>query len=457
MPEALPLSGRVRYRARWVVPVATPPIADGAVIVEGARIAWVGPAAHAPASERTEELGEAILAPGLVNTHTHLDLTMLRGRLAGLPFFDWVRVVTRAHAEVLADDDRRDAALAGVAEGLAAGVTTFADTAANDAPFEALRALGARGIAYREVFGPDPARATESLRHLQAAIAAARARETPLVRLGVSPHAPYSVSDALFRAVSVWAAAESLPVAVHIAESAEESALVERGEGPFADYLRSRGIAVSPRGDRPMAVVNDAGLLRRETLLIHCVRTTDADVHDIALAGCGVAHCPCSNAFLGVGVAPLTEFIRAGARLGLGSDSMGSNLVMDLLGEAREAVRQQASRSGRRDGIAPATAFRLATLGGAEALRLDARIGSLVPGKEADLAVFVRPDGRPLPGDPYEALVGSGGPLVASRTLVAGVPRSRDGVVAGFDPAIRARVERAGARVAEWRSADAAR
>lgn len=451
MPEAVPLSERTRLRARWVVPVATAPVADGAVIIEGSRIAWVGPAAHAPAADRAVDLGEAILTPGLVNAHSHLDLTMMRGRLDGLSFFDWVRTVTQAHREVLTDEDRRDAALLGVAEGLRAGITSFADTAANGAPFEAMRSLGVRGIAFREVFGPDPAQAPDALRGLQEAVTAMRTRETALVRVGVSPHAPYSVSDDLFRSVSVWAAAQSLPVAVHIAESEAEFALVERGAGPFAEFLRGRGIAVAPRGDRPMAVVADAGLLRRDTLLIHCVRATDADVHDIALAGCGVAHCPGSNAFLGVGVAPLRELLGAGARVGLGSDSMGSNDGMDLRVEASRAIRQQAERLGRGETLTPAAAFRLATLGGAEALRLDAEVGSIVTGKEADLAVFTPVGAGVTDVEPVRQLVERPGAFQASRTFVAGRERMRDGVVQGFDPAIPARVAAAGERVAEWR------
>jgi 5-methylthioadenosine/S-adenosylhomocysteine deaminase len=451
VPEALPLTQRIRYRARWVVPVAADPIPDGVVITEGERIAWVGPAAHAPAVDRHEDLGDAILTPGLVNTHTHLDLTMLAGQLDALPFFDWVRAVTRIQREVLTDDDRRDAAMLGIADGILAGTTTFADTAANNAPFDALRTFGVRGIAYREVFGPDPAQAAESLRRLRAEVAEARAYESPMVRVGVSPHAPYSVSDELYRAVSVWAASESLPVALHIAESEAEFALVERGEGPFAEYLRGRGIAVAPRGDRPMAIVADAGLLRRDVLLIHCVRVTDADIHDIALAGCGVAHCPVSNYHLNVGTAPLTEFVRAGVRVGLGTDSMGSGDSMDLRAQGVFGLARQQERLQRPSGIGRATAFRLATLGGAEALRLDAETGSLVAGKQADLAVWRSTDASPLSSDPYEDLVGGGRGLRASVVLVAGEVLLRDARVRGFDPSVRERVAAAAARVAEWR------
>ena len=447
------MGDRVRWHARWVVPVATPPIADGTVVTEGDRIAWVGPRAQAPAGGRDDDLGDAILAPGLVNAHTHLDLTMMRGFLEDLDFFGWVRTLTQAKREALGADDFRDAALLGVAEGLARGITSFGDTADNDAAFEALRALGARGIAFREVFGPDPEHCDASMRGLREAVEAMRARETPLVRVGVSPHAPYSVSDALFRAVGAYAAEARLPVAVHVAESAAEDDLVVRGTGPFAGFLAGRGIGVAPRASGPVALLEAAGLLRAETLLIHCVRASGDDVARIADAGCGVAHCPASNAKLGHGVAPLREILAAGARVGLGSDSMASNNEMDILGEARLAVLQQRARLGQPDAVPARAAVRLATLGGAEALRIDHEVGSLVPGKQADLVAFAADaHGGPV-HDPCAALVFAPGRVRASRVVVAGVERVRDGVVHGLDPAVAGRVRGTAARLAQWRRA----
>lgn len=451
------MTTRVRYHARWIVPVAAPVIEQGTVVVEGDRIAWVGPRAHAPATDREEDLGDAILTPGLVNAHTHLDLTVMRGALEELPFFDWVRTLTLAKREALTAEDLRDAALLGVAEGLAAGITTFGDTADNDAGFGALCALGARGIAYREVFGPDPAARADAMRGLADAVAAMRARATPLVRVGVSPHAPYSVSDALFAAVAEYAQREALPVAVHIAEGEDESALVTRGEGPFAEFLRGRGIAVARRAPGPVALLRAAGLVRAGTLLIHCVRADHEDVRSVAHAGCGVAHCPASNAKLGHGIAPLAEFLAAGARVGLGSDSMASNDQMDLLGEARLAVLQQRARSGRPDLLGARAAFRLATLGGAEALRLDGEVGSLEAGKQADLVAFgLDPLAGPAP-DPLAALVFAPRAARVRRVWVAGVERVRDGIVTGLDPALPARVAGAAARLAQWRRARTAR
>ncbi len=450
------MSALVRRHARWVVPVATPPIANGTVVTDGERITWVGPRANAPVGGQDEELGDCILTPGLVNAHTHLDLTMMRGALEDLTFFEWVRTLTRAKRELLTDDDFRAAALLGAAEGLSRGITTFGDTSDNDAAFDALLTLGARGIAYREVFGADPAQVDASIAGLTTAIATMRLRATPLVRLGVSPHAPYSVSDALFVSVREFADREGLPLAVHIAESAAEDDLVIRASGPFAEFLRARGLEVERRASGPIQLIDAAGLLRQNTLLIHCVRVAASDVARIADTGCGIAHCPTSNAKLGHGVAPLREFLATGARVGLGSDSMASNNTMDLLAEARLAVLQQRAITKTPDALPARAAFRLATLGGAEALRLDDEIGSLVPGKQADLAAF-RVSDLGLPAeDPLAALVFGAGQVVAHRVIIAGRERVRDGVVTDLDPGVPARVRAAALRLTQWRSARAA-
>lgn len=446
--ETLPLmDARVRWHARWVVPVASPPIADGTVITEGDRIVWVGERRHAPEGGRDEALGDAILTPGLVNAHTHLDLTVLRGYLNDLPFFDWVRTLTRAIGQ-LDDAEQLASASLGIAEGLLGGVTTYADTAPNAAAFDAMRALGVRGICYREVFGPDPKDAERNRATLADQVAAMRQRETELVRVGVSPHAPYSVSDALYAAVAVYAKRERLPVAVHIAEGADESQLVIAGAGDFAGFLQGRGIGTPPRGAEPIELIERAGLLNRDTLLIHAVRVSPEAIGRIANAGCGVAHCPASNAKLGHGIAPVLAMLRGGVQVGLGSDSMASNDRMDLLEEARLAILAQRAVSGRHDAVTAQQAFRLATLGGAEALGLDQAVGSLEAGKQADLAVFALPEGPRE--NVCEALVFGPRPRTL-RTIVAGRELMRDGVVRGFDPAHASRVQEAAARLRRWR------
>jgi 5-methylthioadenosine/S-adenosylhomocysteine deaminase len=446
------------WRARWVLPVDAPPVRDGAVAVEAGRIAWVGRASMAPAGER-RDLGDALLMPALVNAHTHLDLTHFRGLLEGLGFLDWIRTLTAAKREVATDESLLDAARLGIVEGLRAGIATFGDTSDRAASALAMAEGGVRGTAYLETFGPDPAHADTAVADLDVRVESLAARLAAMpggarVRLGVSPHAPYSVSDALYAAVARLAGARALPVAVHIAESLDEERLVVAGEGAFADFLRGRGIPVAPRAASPLALLERTGVLAQRPLLIHAVRVRADDRRRAADAGCGVAHCPCSNAKLGHGVAPLREWLDTGAAVGLGSDSMASNNRMHLLEEGRVAALHQAARFGRPDAVSPAEILHAATLGGAGALGLAHEIGSLEPGKAADLAAF------PLGGlvgaadlDPVATAVYAMGDAQATLVTVDGEPRVLDGRVLAGDPDLAARAAAAAARLAEWRGA----
>jgi 5-methylthioadenosine/S-adenosylhomocysteine deaminase len=345
-----------------------------------------------------------------------------------------------------------DSARLGVVEGLRAGITTFADTGDSQGPFDALRELGARGIAYREVFGPAPDQAADSLDGLKRKVGAMRVLETPLVRVGVSPHAPYSVSDALFTAVAGWAAAEGLPVAVHIAEGEDESLLVERGQGPFAEFLRGRGVDVEPRARSPITLLERCGILAVRPLLIHAVRADAPDIAAIARHRCGVAHCPASNAKLAHGIAPLTDLLDAGVDVGLGSDSMASNNRMDILGEGRLAQLQQRARTRRPDVLSAVRILELATTGGAHALGMGDQIGTLVAGRQADLSVFALDPASGPVHDIQAALVHAVSP-VARRVVVAGTLRVRDGSVLHADPALAERVQRCADALARWRHA----
>lgn len=420
----------IRYHARWVLPIARPPLEHATVVEHGGRIVYVGPRGDAPDGTDVE-LGDVALLPGLVNAHTHLELTVMRGFLEDLAFRPWIVRLTRARSAVLSQQALVESARAGIAEGLAAGITTYADTSESGAPFAALREMGARGIVYQEVFGPDPSQCAESLAALQGKVNAMRREESALVRVGVSPHAPYSVSDALFEATAAYARSESLPMAVHIAEGEDESLLVCDATGVWADGHRRRGIAVEHRGASPVRVLERTGVLAERPLLIHCVRVDGDDIALMARHDCAVAHCPASNAKLAHGIAPLAELLAASVRVGLGSDSVASNNRMDLLDEARLAILLQRARTGRHDIIPATAALELATIGGARALGLDAEIGSLEVGKSADLAAFPLHHARTQPVyDPAAALVFSGS-AGASFVAVAGQVLVRDGCLTG--------------------------
>jgi 5-methylthioadenosine/S-adenosylhomocysteine deaminase len=449
--------------ARWVVPVSTPPIERGAVAIDGSRIAWVGPASDAPAGERVE-LGDAVLMPGLVNAHCHLELTAMRGFLEDLEFQPWILRLTRSRRDVLrAGDALLDSARYGIAEGLLAGITTYADTCESGVVLQALLEMGVRGVMYQEVFGPDPALAEGALAGLRAAVERHRASESELVRVGVSPHAPYSVSDALFTAVAGYAVREKLPVAIHLAESEDETRYVRDGAGPFADMQQGRGFAIAPRGESPVLLLAELGVLAARPLLIHCVRASEGELRIMHAAGCAVAHCPASNAKLGHGIAPLAEMLRLRIPVGLGSDSVASNNRMHLLEEARLAVLFQRARLGTANAPTAAQALSLATIGGARAVGVADRVGTLDVGKEADVAAFPLAPAAGVPShDPVSAAVFALGGAAASFVTVAGEPRVVDGRLVPRAPHLSAerlaeRVLDAAGRLGEWARGEATR
>jgi 5-methylthioadenosine/S-adenosylhomocysteine deaminase len=427
------------YLARWVLPVSAPPIPDGGVLVgEDGKIAAVGPRASIDSAPDTEvvELGKTILLPGLVNVHAHPELAMYRGALEDLPFRDWIMRLVGSKRAALRDEDHTDAALWTAVEAIQAGITTLGATESTAAAVAAFREAGLRGIVYQEVFGPDPAQVDGSMAELTDRLDELVPLETELVRIGVSPHAPYTVSDDLYRAATRLSLERGLPMALHISESRAESELVASGEGDFAAGLRARGIPLPPRGRTPIEMLDRLGVLEARPLLIHCVTVDEGDVSRIAAAGCAVAHCPVANARLGHGIAPVPALRAAGVVVGMGTDSVGSNNRLDLLEEARIASLLQRA-SGRDHGILPASELlRLCTIEGARALRIEDRVGTLEPGKDADLcAVSVAaPHARPV-HDPVAALFHAARSCDVVLTAVRGRVLYRDGSLTGLDAA----------------------
>jgi cytosine/adenosine deaminase-related metal-dependent hydrolase len=406
-----------RYHARWVLPIAGAPIENGTVAESDGKITYVGVRADAPAGD-DYDLGDALLLPGLVNTHTHLELTVMRGFLEDLCFSEWINKLRRSRNEVLTKEMLLDSARLGILEGLHAGITTYADTCSSGVVMQAMKELGVRGIMYQETFGPDPKAAEAAMTELDARVSALVGEQTDLVTLGVSPNAPYTVSDELYSAAGSYARSKNLPLAMHIAESAGEEAIVADASGDFAEGWKKRGIEVKRRGRSPIALLDRLGLLGDRSLLIHCVRLDDEDISSIARSKSSVAHCPASNAKFGHGIAPVLDLLAAGVRVGIGSDSVASNNRMDLLDEARLSLLIHRAAAKRHDTFGARDALRLATLGGAEALGMSDRVGSLERGKDADLAAFRLDRLRTIPtGDPEAAalfaLAGRGAEMVA--------------------------------------------
>ena len=406
------------YEADWICPISSAPIRNGSIAVDNGRIVQLPESSTA--HNRVAFPGCAII-PGFVNAHSHLELTILRGFLDDLPFSEWIPKLTRAKYQQLTRDEMLASARLGCMEMIRAGVTCLAEVMDLGTAWPAMREFGLQGIAYQEVFGPAESQVDQAVTDLIKKIDAFRDDETATLRVGVSPHAPYTVSGKLYEAVNWYAEQDHLRIATHIAESEDEGMFVRWGAGPFAERWTERGIPLSPGGCSPLAYIDGFGLLRPETLLVHAIDLEDTDFEILRNKRPAVVHCPKSNAKLGHGVARLCEIHDTGVPVGLGTDSVASNNVIDMFEEMRAAIFQQRGQAHRIDVLDAETAFRMATLGGAECLGLSADLGSLDAGKRADFVVVDLNDPAVQPVyDPISAMVYSASRHNVRATFIGG-------------------------------------
>ncbi len=442
------------YCARWVLPISAPAIRDGAIAVAGDQIVSIGLSAtlrdrYPEATVR--DLGGAAIIPGLINAHSHLELTAMRGFLENeeSDFFVWLRKLTRARLERMTPDDLNVSAVWGACEAARAGVTCMAD--ASDSALlsmNALRGVGLRGIVFQESFGPDPRLAQENFEKLKTKLARLRERETDLVKCGVSPHAPYTVCAPQLEMISRFAIDEKLPLMMHAAETEMEVSLLRDGSGPFAEGLRSRGIEWRSPGASTIQYLNRCGVLETKPLLAHCIHVDDADLETIRKTETRVAHCPKSNAKLSHGVAPFLKMLEQEIAVGLGSDSVASNNTCDLLEEARFALLlarlERAARAGvaRRE-VSGADVLHTATLGSARALGLEGQVGELKDGLQADFAVVSLSGAHQIPSyGVTDSLIFASSGRDVTLTVVGGREVYRDGRVTTVDEdRLRARMK----------------
>ncbi len=399
------------YSADWVLPVDGPPLERGAVTVEDGRIVDVGPA---PAGRGTEHFADSAILPGLVNAHSHLEYAAYGGFGDGLPFGPWLTLHIERKRRIGWDDFVGIARL-GAAMCLESGITTVADASYSGAAAPACDELGLRAIVHLELFGSDPAAGLETFERHRERIASSLSDR---VALGVSPHAAYSVGPELFAA----AVALELPVQTHLAESGDEIAFMRDGEGPITRIAELCGVP-SP-GTGSVEYLAGKGLLGPTVTAAHCVKVDDDEIALLAHHDVAVAHCPRSNAQLGCGIAPLAELRAGGVRVGLGTDSPASAPSFDMFEEMRAALALSRASLADSTALSATDALELSTLGSARAIGLDAEIGSLTPGKRADLTVLSLAGSGYLPcEDPAVAVVYSGTPGRVSRTIVGGVTR----------------------------------
>ena len=406
--------------ADWVLPVEGEPIGDGAVAIgEDGRIAGVGTTGDLGVGERFDG---CVVVPGFVNCHSHLEYAVYAGFGDGLPFVPWIGLHIR-RKERIGLDEMRAIATVGAWECLRSGITTIGDCSFAGAAAEAAAETGLAALVFLEVFGQDDsalARFHENRSRIERVL-------SERVRLGVSPHAPYTCSLEVFRACADL----GLPLQTHIAESPAERPWLVEGTG---DWTPLAELLVPPSGETGVRMLVGAGLLGPSVSAAHCVHVDDEEIGLLAAAGVGVAHCPRSNGLLGCGVAPVRGLLDAGIAVGIATDSPASTPSFDMFEELRTAIVAARARERRPDALSAAEALELATLGGARVLGLDDEIGSLVPGKRADLAV-ISLEGSPFEPveDPVVATVLGGSPDRVAATLVAGEDRYRRGTSAWPD------------------------
>ncbi|MDQ5877345.1 MAG: 5-methylthioadenosine/S-adenosylhomocysteine deaminase [Pseudomonadota bacterium] len=363
-------------RARWIIPIEpeNTVLEHHAIAVNRGRIVAILPEREASerfAPARETRLDKHVLMPGLVNLHCHAAMTLLRGLADDTPLMTWLQEhIWPAEAKHVSADFVHDGTLLACAEMLRGGITCFNDMYFfPEAAAKAVATSGMRAVIGLALLEFPTAYATDADDYLTKGLAARDAlRDQPLLHFALAPHAPYTVSDRSFERIATLAAELDMPVHVHLHETTAE----------IEESLRIHGV-------RPLERLRRLGLITPNLIAVHAVHLDAGEIALLAAEGASVAHCPSSNLKLGSGIAPIAAMLGSGINIGLGTDGAASNNRLDLLGEMRLAALLAKGASGDASILNAHQALRAATLGGAHALGLDREIGSLLPGKSADL------------------------------------------------------------------------
>lgn len=402
------------YEAEWVLPVTTPAIRNGAVVVgDGGAILDVGRAADMRERHPGHEVTgfhHSILLPGFVNAHVHLDYSVFRGLFDDCDFGEWMLRFILAKRRLEATDYAASALL-GAMECVSSGITSIGDTVFDgEATMRAANRSGLRVHAFVEAFGMDDTKVSRVLKHTEGRVARLREIAGPLARVGLSPHAPYTVSGPLYRALTEYARSEGLKVATHVAESRAEVTFIRNGSGVLAHDFRELvgwdDLTVTPTGASPIKYLEQWDAFEGDVIAIHCVQADQADIDVLKRYDVAVAHCPKSNAKLGCGIAPVGALLAAGVRVGLGTDSLASNNILDMFDEMRMSIFLHRASLQSAVCMSAAQALEMATLGGARVLGTEGVVGSIEAGKRADLIAVDMEHSHFAPiDDPVSALV----------------------------------------------------
>ncbi len=354
--------------AEWIFPVTSPPLYRHVIEIKNGTIANI----RALRENDTFQPGTCIL-PGLINSHTHLAYTGLRNLFDDLTFFPWIRKLTETKYQKMTEADIGASTRLGINESLRAGITTVADMSDMEPALKVLSESPLRGVFYWEIFGVEKEQAQKTWDDLQKIYPRLRDNySTEHLRIGISPHAVYTVRPELYRQISEWAVRDQIPISFHVAESREEEEFIGKRTGVIQKFLDKRAADWEILGNTSIAHLAQTGIFDTKPILAHAVQASSADLDTLRKYDVFVAHCPKSNAKFAHGIAPVTKMLERGLRVSLGTDSAASNNRLDLFEEARFALLQQRSIT-RQAVLSEQQLLEMMTIRGAEALGLQDR------------------------------------------------------------------------------------
>jgi len=417
--------------ARWLLPVipSNTMLENHAVVIQDNEIVDICPIEDVHAkyeAAETTQLTQHVLLPGLVNLHCHAAMSLMRGLADGLDLTPWLQEhIWPAEAKLVSPEFVYDGTVLAAAEMLSGGVTTF-----NDMYFfpesiaNASLKLGMRANVGLVVLTFPTQYASDADTYIKKGLAVSdQFRSDELISFSFAPHAPYTVSDAIFEHIATLSNQVHIGVHTHLHETKQE----------LIDSQKAHGL-------RPLSRLANMGLLGPNVTFAHCVYLDDAEINMLAEHGCSIAHCPSSNLKLASGIAPINTYQKQGVNIGLGTDGAASNNRLDIFTEMRLAALLAKGESGDATALPAYLAIEMATINGAKAMGLDDKIGSIEIGKLADLTAVSFSDLEMQPAfDPASHLVYVAGREHVTHTWVDGAlryhkPAESADVYSGVEP-----------------------
>ena len=386
------MAREIRLKADYILPISSPLIPDGVITIKDNIIEDVSPYASSTSNKLQDniiDLGRSVLMPGFVNCHTHLELCMLKGTLKyNGNFAQWLEDLVEAKSG-WNEKDYVTSTKQGIAELLNTGTTTVADITNTGHSVEPILNSGLRSIVYKEVIRFDPEKSEKVFKENVDFIESLP--QHPLIRYGLSPHAPYSVSGKLLEKIAIYSAHSGIPITIHISESEEEVQFLKEGSSALRGFLKKRGAVPhswQPVGTTPVSYLHGINFLSPKTLGVHLNYLTDGDISILNKINMPIVHCPRSTRYFNrppygtfPSPIPLYKSVMSHStgrfNLTIGTDSLASNGSLNMLDEMR-LLKETFN-------IPADTILKIATINGAKALGLDDKIGTLEAGKCADI------------------------------------------------------------------------